>query len=108
MGLLDLLEFHEYVKIAKAAKEMEKASRRLNSAMNEFDKTLDESLDGRNMPSGEGAAAGHAPVSDSGAAPRREPENTPGNNIKKKKNAHNLPLGMCAGIALSHSGDGWE
>ena len=42
MGILDLLELHEYRKIIKASKKMQKASRKVKKAVREMEKAMEE------------------------------------------------------------------
>lgn len=45
MSLLDLLEFHEYRKMAKTFKQIEKSSRKLQMDLAQFENSLDEEDD---------------------------------------------------------------
>ncbi len=45
MSLLDLLEFHEYRKMAKTFKQIEKTSRKLEKELAELENSLDEGDD---------------------------------------------------------------
>ena len=45
MGILDLLEFHEYHKIIKASREIEKALSELGDAMDEIGSAFDDEDD---------------------------------------------------------------